>query len=179
MNSKDESVRRMAKKYAAEFMSDGKEHVKGEVLTYAAGRFESEGRNYAKTSIKRAVDLALSDTYAYVWLGYGRYQSKTSYIRSHGLDTYACRRIADALGRAVRDIQNCYETDLTPGGAVDLTKVREAAISVLHSLSECEKLIRDSDKSSVLRRIAEAREQAVSADKPKRGRPPKSRGEEL
>jgi hypothetical protein len=181
MNSRDNSVRRLAKKYTAEFMSDGKEHVMGEVIKYATGRFENEGQNFAKASIKAAVDFALGDMTAFVWLGYGRYQSKASYIRTHDLNTYACRRIAEALGRAVRDITNCYETDLTINGTTDsdLIKVRAAVKSILHSLSECEKIIQNSDKSSVLRRIAEAREQPASADKPRRGRHPKSRGEAL
>jgi len=188
----DESVRRMAKLYIIEFMGDGKEHTKGAALAYATERFQRDGRHTVKTSVKRAVDQALGDTSAYVWLGYGRYQSKEAYLRTHDHASYAGRRITEVLGRAVKEIKDCYNTDLLDIGSADgdIFKVRKAANTVIAYLTECEKTINaaltypESDaeigsKPSVLGQIAASREErGASQDKPAPDKP-KSRGPEL
>jgi hypothetical protein len=157
------------KLYMAEFMSDGKVHAKGEAVSYAAARFEKDGRSIKGATVKRSVDKALGDMSAYAWLGYGRYQSKEAYIGAHDLASYACKRVADALGKASAEIKDCYATDLLKTGDTEgISGVQAAVKIVINTLAECEKAMTAAsehpareaeEKPSVLARIAEAREE--------------------
>jgi hypothetical protein len=173
------SVSKKVKLYMTEFMSDGKVHTKGEAISYAAARFEKDGRSIKGATVIAYVDKALGDMSAYAWLGYGQYQNKAAYIDAHGLASYAGKRVADALDRASAKIKDCYETDLLKAGdAEGVSGVRAEVKAVIDSLTECEKIMtaaleypecKTEEKPSVLARIAEARENQRHAKTEGRG----------
>jgi len=110
--NKNVSIRRATIQYVSEFMRDGKEHVKGDVIAYATVQLKEQGKSFAPNSIKRTIDTVLNDATLYVRLGLGKYQLKEAYMRTNDIVDYAVKRISNALYKAYNDINDCCEVDL-------------------------------------------------------------------
>jgi hypothetical protein len=161
MSTWDNSIRKITRQYVLELMRDGKEHTKGEIIAGVADRFAREDKNVVETSTKRAVDLALGDTFAYARIGHGRYQLKSAFLRSKSRADYLSGCIGEILEKAINGIEGCINSNIPVFGKSDsdVMNVITTAENIVDYLRESQNALqmpKEQEKASVLQKTSKA-----------------------